>query len=167
MNDKTVILREQAPPELRKGAAWAATTLGLLSRWSGTAIRTFIVGLAILLIGVVAVEWNVWVGSAILQTTDDAYLRADITPLAGKSPGYVRSVRVQDFQKVKAGDLLVEIHDLRSILLKSTHGTNTTRQTPSRPSFHTRRLRDLWKRAYDLTMQLGMKGSNATSKVVA
>jgi len=59
----------------------------------------------------VAIDWNVWVGSAILQTTDDAYLQADITPLAAKSPGYVRSVPVQDFQKVKAGDLLVEIVD--------------------------------------------------------
>jgi membrane fusion protein (multidrug efflux system) len=71
----------------------------------------FIVVLAILLIGVVARDWNLWIGSAVLQTTDDANLQADLTPLAAKSPGYVRSVRVQDFQKVKAGDLLVEIVD--------------------------------------------------------
>jgi membrane fusion protein, multidrug efflux system len=31
--------------------------------------------------------------------------------LAAKSPGYVRSVPVQDFQRVKAGDLLVEVVD--------------------------------------------------------
>ena len=111
MNDQTVKLWEKAPPKLRKGVAWAATVRGLLSRWSGAAIRIFIVVLAILLIGVVAIEWNPWVGSAILQTTDDAYLQADLTPLAAKSPGYVRSVPVQDFQKVKAGDLLVEIVD--------------------------------------------------------
>ena len=111
MDDQTVNLRGQAPPELRKGAAWAATMRGLLSRWSGTAIRIFIVVLAVVLIGVVAADWNLWVGSAILQTTDDAYLQADLTPLAAKSPGYVRSVPVQDFQKVKAGDLLVEIVD--------------------------------------------------------
>ena len=71
----------------------------------------FIVVLAALLVGVVASDWNFWVGSAALQTTDDAYLQADLTPLAAKSPGYVRSVPVQDFQKVKAGDLLVEIVD--------------------------------------------------------
>src|SRR5271170_2235821 len=111
MNDQTVNLREQAPPELRKGVAWAAAMRGLLARWSGAAIRIFIVVLAILLIRVVAIDWNVWVGSTILQTTDDAYLQADITPLAAKSPGYVRSVPVQDFQKVNAGDLLVEIVD--------------------------------------------------------
>jgi membrane fusion protein, multidrug efflux system len=67
--------------------------------------------LAILLLVVVAVDWNLWIGSAVLQTTDDAYLQADITPLAAKSQGYVRSVPVQDFQEVKAGDLLVEIVD--------------------------------------------------------
>ena len=111
MHDQTVNLREQATPELRVGAASAATTQRLLSRWSGAAIRVFVVVLAILLVGVVATEWNVWVGSTILQTTDDAYLQADITPLAAKSPGYVRSVPVQDFQKVKAGDLLLEIVD--------------------------------------------------------
>jgi membrane fusion protein, multidrug efflux system len=111
MNDQTVTLRDQAPPERRKGVAWAATMRGLPSRWSGAAIRIFIVVLAILLVGVVAIDWNLWVGSAILQTTDDAYLQADVTPLAAKSPGYVRSVPVQDFQRVKAGDLLVEIVD--------------------------------------------------------
>jgi membrane fusion protein, multidrug efflux system len=71
----------------------------------------FIVVLAALLVGVVASDWNLWVGSASLQTTDDAYLQADLTPLAAKSPGYVRSAPVQDFQRVKAGDLLVEIVD--------------------------------------------------------
>jgi membrane fusion protein (multidrug efflux system) len=66
---------------------------------------------AAFLIVVVTREWDLWVGAAILQTTDDAYLRADITPLAAKSPGYIRNVPVQDFQTVKAGDLLVEIVD--------------------------------------------------------
>jgi membrane fusion protein, multidrug efflux system len=111
MNDETVTLRGKPPPKLRKDATWAAVMRGLLSRWSGTSIRMFIVVLAILLIGVVARDWNLWIGSAVLQTTDDANLQADLTPLAAKSPGYVRSVRVQDFQKVKAGDLLVEIVD--------------------------------------------------------
>jgi len=71
----------------------------------------FIVVLAILLGCIVALDWNIWVGSAILQATDDAYLQADVTPLAAKSPGYVRDVPVQDFQTVKAGELLVEIVD--------------------------------------------------------
>jgi membrane fusion protein (multidrug efflux system) len=111
MNDRTVNLREQASPEPRKDVAWVATARKFVSRWSGAAIRIFVVVLAILLGCIVALDWNVWVGSAILQVTDDAYLQADLTPLAAKSPGYVRDVPVQDFQTVKAGELLVEIVD--------------------------------------------------------
>src|SRR5271170_5628681 len=111
MSDETARSPKQASSGLRKIRAWVVTTRKLSSRWSGSIIRIFIVLLAILLLAVVAVDWNLWVGSTVLQTTDDAYLQADITPLAAKSQGYVRSVPVQDFQEVKAGDLLVEIVD--------------------------------------------------------
>jgi membrane fusion protein (multidrug efflux system) len=79
--------------------------------WRGIGIRLFILLLAGGLVAMVATEWNWWVGSARFQTTDDAYLTADLTPLAAKVPGYVRRVVVHDFQKVKAGDLLVEVVD--------------------------------------------------------
>jgi membrane fusion protein (multidrug efflux system) len=74
-------------------------------------IRAFILLLIGGLILVVAYEWNWWVGSAVLQTTDDAYLQADTTPLAAKVPGYVRAVHVQDFQRVHASDPIVDIVD--------------------------------------------------------
>ena len=57
--------------------------------WRETGIRLFILILAGALIVLVAREWDWWVGSAVRQTTDDAYLQADITALAAKSPGYV------------------------------------------------------------------------------
>jgi len=79
--------------------------------WLGMGIRLFILLLVGGLVVLVAYEWDWWVGSAVQQSTDDAYLQADMTPLAAKTPGYVRSVPVQDFQKVKAGDLLIEIVD--------------------------------------------------------
>ena len=75
------------------------------------AIRLTIVLLVGVVIAVVTWEWDWWVGWAVRQSTDDAYLEADTTPLAAKVPGYVRRVPVQDFQRVKAGDLLVEIVD--------------------------------------------------------
>ena len=81
------------------------------SSWSGAGIRLFILLLIGALVVLVAREWDWWAGSAILQRTDDAYLRADLTPLAAKVPGYVSRVLVQDFQKVHAGDVLVEIVD--------------------------------------------------------
>src|SRR5258708_16838655 len=79
--------------------------------WLGTGIRLFILLLVGGLVVVVAREWDWWVGSAVRQATDGAYLQADLTPLAAKGPGYGPPVPVQDFQKVKAGDLLVGIVD--------------------------------------------------------
>src|SRR5258705_8163911 len=54
--------------------------------------------------------WNRWVGSG-SQKTDDAYLRADITPLSTRVSGTVAQVAVADYQRVKAGDLLVQLKD--------------------------------------------------------
>jgi membrane fusion protein (multidrug efflux system) len=55
--------------------------------------------------------WNPWVGGRGTQKTDDAYLRADITPLSTKVSGTVQQVAVADYQRVKAGDLLVQLKD--------------------------------------------------------
>jgi membrane fusion protein, multidrug efflux system len=79
------------------------------SAWAHAGIRLFILALIGALVLVLAREWDWWVGSATLQRTDDAYLEADTTPLAAKVPGYVSSVPVQDFQRVHAGEVLVEI----------------------------------------------------------
>ena len=55
--------------------------------------------------------WNRFVGSASTQRTDDAFLRADITPLSTRVSGTVAQVAVNDYQRVKAGDLLVQLKD--------------------------------------------------------
>jgi membrane fusion protein, multidrug efflux system len=67
--------------------------------------------IAAALLVVIISNWNSWVGSKGNQATDDAYLRADITPLSTKVSGTVTQVAVEDYQKVKAGDLLVQIKD--------------------------------------------------------
>jgi membrane fusion protein (multidrug efflux system) len=79
--------------------------------WAGVGIKLFILALIGALVLLVARDWNWWVGSYTLQSTDDAYLEADTTPLAAKVPGYVSRVLVQDFKSVHAGDVLVEIVD--------------------------------------------------------
>jgi len=56
-------------------------------------------------------DWNAWEGGKIEQVTDDAFVRGDLTPLSTKVAGLVRAVNVGDFQKVRAGDLLVELQD--------------------------------------------------------
>lgn len=56
-------------------------------------------------------DWNAWEGGRIEQVTDDAIVRGDLTPLSTKVAGIVRDVKVSDYQKVRAGDLLVELQD--------------------------------------------------------
>ena len=80
-------------------------------RWFGAGLRLYILLLAGALVIFVAYQWDWWISSAVFQTTDDAYLWSDTTPLAAKVPGYVRRVAVRDYQRVKAGDVLVEIVD--------------------------------------------------------
>jgi membrane fusion protein (multidrug efflux system) len=46
-----------------------------------------------------------------LQTTDDAYVKADSTIVAPKVSGYIADVAVSDNQPVKAGELLARIDD--------------------------------------------------------
>jgi membrane fusion protein (multidrug efflux system) len=55
--------------------------------------------------------WNWFVGGRGTQKTDDAFLRADITPLSTRVSGTVAQVAVSDYQHVKAGDLLVQLKD--------------------------------------------------------
>lgn len=65
---------------------------------------------AVILFGISG-GWNRWVGSRGSQRTDDAILRADITPLSTRVSGTVAQVAVSDYQQVKAGDLLVQLKD--------------------------------------------------------
>jgi membrane fusion protein (multidrug efflux system) len=60
-------------------------------------------------IALATLRWDAWVGSATVQTTNDAYVRAELTRLSSRVAGEVITVAVQDFQRVKAGDLLVQI----------------------------------------------------------
>jgi membrane fusion protein (multidrug efflux system) len=69
----------------------------------------FIVALGILVI--VTTRWNAWQGEPGWQTTDDAYLQADTTPIAAKVPGYITDLPVQDFQRVKAGQLIAQVQE--------------------------------------------------------
>ncbi len=55
--------------------------------------------------------WSWWSVGRFLQATDDAYVGADITPIAPKVPGFIVQVAVTDNQHVAAGDLLVQLDD--------------------------------------------------------
>ena len=71
-----------------------------------------LLGLALCLAAIAlgAVAWT-WATSSSDISTDNAFVRGDITSLAPRVGGYVRSVEVEDNQAVKAGDVLFRIDD--------------------------------------------------------
>ena len=77
--------------------------------WRRLAIPVVCVLAAFVFIALATTRWDLWVGSARTQTTNDAYVRADVSQLSSRVAGEVKTVAVSDYQRVKAGDLLVEI----------------------------------------------------------
>lgn len=72
-----------------------------------------VVAVAIGLAGacLVLYAWRLPPFTSSLQTTDNAYVRGQVTLISPQLNGYVAEVAVQDYQKVKAGQLLVRIDD--------------------------------------------------------
>jgi len=100
------------PPALATTPALAPPALApRLRRLVPVLIPVLVLLLAAALLLVITTNWNAWVGSRGSQKTDDAYLRADITPLSTRVSGTVTQVAVEDYQKVRTGDLLVQIKD--------------------------------------------------------
>ena len=105
-----------APDAASNAPSSAAAEEAHRRRWDRAVVTEFVwraavflAALAILVI--VTTRWNRWQGGARWQVTDDAYLQADLTPLSAKVAGYVRDVPVQDFQRVRAGQLIVQLVD--------------------------------------------------------
>src|SRR3984957_17827144 len=81
------------------------------SRWQSFITPVLVVLLALAVLIAITRNWNAWEGGKVEQATDDAYVRGDLTPLSTKVAGIVRTVHVEDFQKVHRGDLIVELQD--------------------------------------------------------
>ncbi|HTP83479.1 MAG TPA: HlyD family secretion protein [Alphaproteobacteria bacterium] len=63
------------------------------------------------LLGSVAYGHHYWTVGRFLESTDDAYLKADYTTVAPKVSGYIAEVLVADNEPVKAGQVLARIDD--------------------------------------------------------
>jgi membrane fusion protein (multidrug efflux system) len=72
-------------------------------------ILIFVVAVGIII--VVSTNWTRWEGGAGWQTTNDAYLQADLTPISAKVAGYVRELPIQDFEHVHKGQVLAQLVD--------------------------------------------------------
>jgi membrane fusion protein (multidrug efflux system) len=80
-------------------------------KWRKYSTPALVLLLAGAVVATITWNWNAWEGGRIEQVTDDAYVRGDLTPLSTKVAGIVSDVKVSDFQRVRKGDLLVELED--------------------------------------------------------
>jgi membrane fusion protein (multidrug efflux system) len=78
-------------------------------RWLFPTLRVAFLVAAAWLIWYVAGHWNRWTGAARLESTDDAFVAGDVTPLSARISGNITQVAVTDFQRVRQGDLIAVI----------------------------------------------------------
>jgi multidrug resistance efflux pump len=76
-------------------------------------VRTVAIMAVIFVLGalVVLYAWQLWPFTSDEKTTENAYVRGQITAMAPQVNGYVTDVTVRDFAKVKRGQLLLRIND--------------------------------------------------------
>lgn len=100
----------QARPHVGPAAVQAPLEAATAPKAAAKSKRPFIilgmVALAVLL-GVVAITLL----NAGHESTDDAQVEADVVPVAPRVPGQVKRVLVQDNQRVKKGELVIELDD--------------------------------------------------------
>ena len=80
-------------------------------RWISTLIGLGAFVLAAIVLILCITSWDRWIGARRYQETIDAYLQSDLTPIGARVAGYVRAVPAQDFETVRAGQVLVQIDD--------------------------------------------------------
>ncbi len=75
--------------------------------------RSVVVVIVLALIGIALIlrAWSLWPFNTSWVSTDNAYVRGQITVLAPQVNGYVTEVLVKDFQHVKQGEPLLRIDD--------------------------------------------------------
>ena len=95
--------------------------------WVPPALRVLVVAGIGFLAWYVAGHWNRWTGAARYESTDDAFMSGDVTPLSAKVSGYIEKVAVGDYQSVRKGDLIVQIEDsdYRAALEQAEAGRDT------------------------------------------
>jgi len=76
-----------------------------MSRLKPLLVPATILLMAVGVVFLIAGNWNTWASERASQETDDAYVRADLTPLSTKVAGLVATVQVSDYQSVKSGQL--------------------------------------------------------------
>jgi len=128
----TVVETSQAKPGFKE--KWVR----LVNKTPLDLVPLLVITFTVFLVILFANDWKLWDGFWPSETTNDAYVRADITPLSTKVSGTVAKVLINDFDQVKNGQLLVELRNddfvarvkqTESLYKQATEAVNTlTRQ---------------------------------------
>ncbi|SCB44896.1 HlyD family secretion protein [Rhizobium multihospitium] len=99
----------QAPPatSVEAPAAAAEPKAGRKLIKRGVLIAALVAGVAL----GADFGYRYWTVGRFIESTDDAYVKADYTTIAPKVAGYIKDVLVNDNDKVKAGQVLARIDD--------------------------------------------------------
>ncbi len=89
------------PPETARGS-WTA-------RWLYPFLRIAFLAFAAWLVWYTAGHWDRWTGQARFETTDDAFVAGDVTPLSARVSGNIVEMPVNDFDSVRKDQLLAVI----------------------------------------------------------
>lgn len=68
-------------------------------------------GIALTGVLVILYAWQLWPFTSQIQSTENAYVRGQVTFISPQVGGYITSVQVQDYQPVQQGQLLMTIDD--------------------------------------------------------
>jgi len=68
-----------------------------------------VIGAVCVLVGISTQSFDQWTAGSDVQTTDNAYIRADLSHLSARAAGNVISIKVNDFDHVKRGDVILQI----------------------------------------------------------
>src|ERR1700734_707968 len=101
-------LTDKAPPPTAP-AQPPAPDSGWRGRWFYPALRIAFLVFAAWLIWYTAAHWDRWTGAARFESTDDAFVSGDVTPLSARVSGYITEMPVNDFQTIRKDDLIAVI----------------------------------------------------------
>ena len=105
----------------------AVSTSDRLRRWVYPFLRIAFLVFVAWLIWYTAGHWDRWTGAARFESTDDAFVAGDLTPLSARVSGYITGMPVNDFQTVRKGDLIAVI-DPSDYLAQLDPGSSQSRR---------------------------------------
>ena len=80
-----------------------------LRRWLYPLLRIAFLIFAAWLVWFTAAHWDRWTGAARFESTDDAFVAGDVTPLSARVSGYITEMPVNDFQTIRKDELIAVI----------------------------------------------------------